>query len=273
MPLSTSDIDYLRDLVAEQSGNVVSHRQAYLLENRLSAIASKEGMSDASQLVSEVKRTRDRQLQTKIAEAITVNETSFFRDIHPFNALKQQIIPDLIKARSATRSLNVWCAACSSGQEPYSIAMTLLDEFQELKNWKVRVLATDISEEMLAKGRAGEFSQLEVNRGLPARKLIQHFDRTGTSWTAKKELRSLIEFRRMNLSEILPSIGEFDIIFIRNVLIYFDQPTKEKILHRASKLLKRDGYLFLGSSETTIGITIPFERNQIDDTICYRFEQ
>lgn len=271
MSLSTTDIDFLKKLVAEQSGNIVNDRQAYLLEQRLGPIAKSRGINGSAELVAEVRRTRDPALTKKISESITVNETSFFRDIHPFEAMKSTILPDLIKARRSTRKLNIWCAACSSGQEPYSIAMTIRENFPELENWNIKILATDISEEMLSKARGGNFSQLEVNRGIPARTLIQNFDRQGTAWIAKPKLRSLIDCRRLNLSKAWPFLGEFDIIFIRNVLIYFDQKSKEDILNRAGKLLKKDGYLFLGSSETTIGTSIPFKRNQIDDTICYRF--
>jgi chemotaxis protein methyltransferase CheR len=270
MSLSTQDIDYLSDIVAKQSGNVVSHRQAYLLEQRLSPIAKENGVADVHELVAEMKRSNNISLSQKIAEAVTVNETSFFRDAHPFESLRKSILPELIEARRSTKSLNIWCAACSSGQEPYSIAMTIREHFPELASWRVRILATDISAEMLAKSKSGTFSQLEVNRGLPARKLVRFFDRNGTDWIAKEDIRSLIECRSLNLSKPWPFLGDFDIVFIRNVLIYFDQSAKQDILCRATKMLKPDGFLFLGSSETTIGINVPLERKQKDDTICYQ---
>jgi chemotaxis protein methyltransferase CheR len=270
MSLSTQDIEFLSGLVAEQSGNVVSHRQAYLLEQRLTPLAKENGKADIHELVEDVKRSKNRILSQKIAEAVTVNETSFFRDGHPFEALRKSIIPEMIAARQTKKSLNIWCAACSSGQEPYSIAMTIREHFSELNDWKIRILATDISEEMLTKSRNGVFSQLEVNRGLPARKLVKFFDRQGTSWIAKPDIRSLIDCRSLNLSKPWPYLGEFDIVFIRNVLIYFDQSAKQDILCRAAKILKPDGFLFLGSSETTIGINVPLERKQKDDTVCYQ---
>lgn len=270
MSLSTQDVDYLSNLVAEQSGNIVSQRQAYLLEQRLTPLARKNGKADIHELVEEMKRTRNAGLSKKIAEAVTVNETSFFRDAHPFEALRKSILPELIEARKVTRSINIWCAACSSGQEPYSIAMTIREHFPDLANWRIKILATDLSEEMLAKTRSGCFSQLEVNRGLPARKLVRFFDRKGTEWNAKDDIRSIIDCRNLNLSKPWPHLGDFDIVFIRNVLIYFDQSAKQDILCRAAKILRPDGFLFLGSSETTIGINVPLERKQKDDTICYQ---
>lgn len=270
MSLSTQDIDFLRVLVAEQSGNVVAERQAYLLEQRLAPIATSTGLSDVSSLVRELRRAPNTQLKSKVAEAVTVNETSFFRDAHPFEALRTTIIPKLMEKRQATKSLSIWCGACSSGQEPYSIAMTIKEHFPSLNDWNVSILATDISDKMLTKSRNGEFSQLEVNRGLPARKLIFFFDRQGTSWVAKPELRSMIRHQKLNLAKPWAYLGEFDIVFMRNVLIYFDQPTKQEIICKANRVLRKDGYFFLGSSETAIGLNIPFNREIVDETVCYR---
>lgn len=270
MSLSTQDIDFLRGLVAEQSGNVVAERQAYLLEQRLAPIATSTGLEDVSSLVNELRRSPNAKLKTRVAEAVTVNETSFFRDRHPFEALRTKIIPELIQRRETTKTLNIWSGACSSGQEPYTIAMTIREHFPVLNDWNVSILATDISEAMLAKSRSGEFTQLEVNRGLPAKKLIFFFDRNGTSWVAKPELRSLIRHQRLNLAQHWGYIGKFDIVFMRNVLIYFDQPTKQDIICRANRVLRKDGYFFLGSSETAIGLNIPFTREIVDETVCYR---
>ena len=270
MSLSTQDIDFLRVLVAEQSGNVVAERQAYLLEQRLTPIATSSGLENVSSLVQELRRTPNTRLKSKVAEAVTVNETSFFRDNHPFEALRTQIIPELIEKRSTTKTLSIWCAACSSGQEPYSIAMMLKEHFPVLNDWRVNILATDISEEMLTKSRNGEFSQLEVNRGLPAKKLVYFFERKGTQWIAKRELRLMIRHQRLNLAKNWPYLGEFDIVFMRNVLIYFDQPSKQEIICKANRVLRKDGYFFLGSSETTIGLNIPFNREIVDETVCYR---
>lgn len=268
--LSPPEIDFLSEVVAKYSGNVIVARQAYMLEKQLKPIAKGVGLNDVSQLVAQLRQTRNPKLSTQVAEAVTVNETSFFRDAHPFQALKDTILPNLIKANAAKRQLRIWSAACSAGQEPYTIAMLIREHFPQLKDWNVKILATDISDEMLEKSASGTYTQLEVNRGLPVRKLVRFFDRAGTMWQAKPELKELIEFRRMNLTTSWPGLGSFDIVFIRNVLIYFDQSTKQDILNRVRRVLCSDGYLFLGSVETTIGLGVPFQREEIDATVCYR---
>lgn len=270
MALSSPDIDFLRGLVSNQSGNVVADRQTYLLEQRLTPIANRVGLDDVSALVGYMRKQKSTKLETEVAEAFTVNETSFFRDVHPFEALRKTILPELISKRKATKRLNVWCGACSSGQEPYSLAMTIREMGGLLDGWKINILATDISEKMIAKSSSGEFSQLEANRGLPARKLVRFFERRGSMWCAKDELRSMIEHKRLNLTKPWPHLGEFDLVFMRNVLIYFDRPTKQEILCKANRVVRDDGYFFLGSSETTIGLNVPFVREQINDTVCYR---
>jgi chemotaxis protein methyltransferase CheR len=270
MPLASSDMDFLRGIVADQSGNVIAPRQIYLLEQRLTPLAESMGLADVEGLVKEIRRSHDPTLKTKIAEAVTVNETSFFRDGHPFDALRTSIIPELVRKNEAKRSIRIWCAACSSGQEPVSIAMTIREGFPALSNWKIDILATDLSEEVLVKCRRGSYSQLEVNRGLPARKLVHFFERSGVKWQAKPKIRNRITYQRLNLTKPLPFIGQFDIVFIRNVLIYFDQPTKTDILKRVHKTLIPGGYLFIGSAETVIGMGLPYRREEIDATVCYR---
>lgn len=270
MPLANPDIDFLRDLVADISGNVIAPRQVYMLEQRLTPLAQSMGLSDLQALVSELRRSHDLSLKTKVAESVTVNETSFFRDVHPFDALRTSIIPELVKKNAGERSIRIWCAAASTGQEPVSIAMTIRANFPELSNWKIDIIATDLSEEVLARCRTGNYSQLEVNRGLPARKLVRFFDRTGAVWRTKPEIRDMITYQRLNLTKALPSISKFDIVFIRNVLIYFDQPTKTNILKRVHRTLSPDGYLFIGSAETVIGMSLPYRREEIDATVCYR---
>lgn len=270
MPLANPDIDYLRGVVADLSGNVIAPRQAYMLEQRLTPLAESMGLADLDALVNELRRSHDLSLKTKVAEAVTVNETSFFRDIHPFEALRTSIIPELVKKNAAQKTIRIWCAAASTGQEPVSIAMTIREGFPELSNWKFDIVATDLSEEVLDKCRAGSYSQLEVNRGLPARKLVRFFDRNGAAWRTKPEIRDLITYQRLNLTKPLPFMGKFDIVFIRNVLIYFDQPTKADILKRVHRTLSPDGYLFIGSAETVIGMGLPYRREEIDATVCYR---
>ncbi len=270
MALSTIDVDFLRGVVAEQSGNVITQRQVYMLEKQLQPLAETEGLGGVEQLVVELRRSRNNKLLNKVAEAVTVNETSFFRDIHPFEALKTDVLPRIIEKNKVEKQLRIWCAASSSGQEPYSIGMVIRENFPALQNWNVKILCTDLSEEMLTKTKNGEYSQIEVNRGLPIKKLVRFFDRTGTSWTAKSELRSMIEARRLNLTTQWPYIGQFDLIFIRNVLIYFEPEVKTDILRRAIALLRPDGYLFIGSSEMVIGLGLPIEKEKFNETICYR---
>lgn len=270
MILTPPDIDFLSGLVAQYSGNVIAQRQAYMLEKQLNPIAKSIGLEDVPSLVAEIRRTKDPVLSTKIAEAVTVNETSFFRDAHPFEAIKKKIIPDLVAKNHSRRELRIWCAACASGQEPYTLAMVIRENFPHLSDWKIKITATDISDEMLTKCRAGEYSQLEVNRGLPARTLVRFFDRAGSQWRAKPELKDMIDFSRLNLTSPFSSLGQFDMVFIRNVLIYFDQPTKQDILTRVRRVLRPDSYLFIGSVESTIGLNVPYRREEIDATICYR---
>lgn len=270
MILTAPDIEFLSGVVAEFSGNVISPRQAYMLEQQLTPIAKRVGLTSVTELVGKMRKTPSTILSTQVAEAVTVNETSFFRDNHPFVALEKKVIPDLIAKNKSTKKLRIWCAACSCGQEPYTIAMILRESFPQLRDWKVEIVATDLSDEMLRKSKAGEYSQLEVNRGLPVKKLVKYFERKGTAWQVKQELRDLISFRRLNLTTAFPPLGEFDIVFIRNVMIYFDRSTKEKILTRVRNVLRSDGYLFIGSAETTIGLSVPFKREEIDVSICYR---
>lgn len=270
MPLTVTDIDFVRDLVVKQSGNILRTGQSDLIESRLAPVAKTAGLANVEQLIAELKRSRSPRLSDQVAQAVTVNETSFFRDVHPFNALRSRIIPDIMKENAARRDLKIWCAAASSGQEPYTLAMVIREHFPTLSDWNVRILATDISEKMLDKCRSGQYSQLEVNRGLPARNLVRFFDRSGSVWTAKQELQNLIDFQKLNLTTAWPLTTQFDVIFIRNVLIYFDQKTKADILSRTLRLLRPNGYLFIGSAETVIGLGLPLEREEIDGTICYR---
>ncbi|MCC9600505.1 protein-glutamate O-methyltransferase CheR [Stieleria sp. JC731] len=270
MALATADIDFLRDLVAQHSGNVIAPRQVYMLEQRLTPLAGTIGLNDVSALVAKLRATNDRSLSTQVAEAVTVNETSFFRDMHVFEALRKSVLPELMKRNEKSKEIRIWCAACSSGQEPYSTAMVIREHFPQLATWKVSITATDLSEDMLTKSRSGAYSQLEVNRGLPAKSLVRYFERKGALWAAKRELTELIDFRRLNLTTPWPFLGQFDIIFIRNVLIYFDQRTKTDILTRMRRALRSDGYLFIGAAETMIGLNVPYQRTEIDATVCYR---
>jgi chemotaxis protein methyltransferase CheR len=210
-------------------------------------------------------------LRDLVVEAMTTNETSFFRDAHPFTALSDHILPDLVRARSGERHLNIWSAACSSGQEAYSIAMLVHDIIGADPAWRVQVLATDLSPAMLARTRAGVYNQFEVNRGLPAALLVRHFRKQGLDWQIEEPLRRMVETRLVNLHVELPSgMPSMDIVFLRNVLIYFDIATKRQILARVRRVMRPDGYLVLGGAETTLNLDNTFERVQIGRAPVYR---
>lgn len=270
MTIAATDFDYISTMVRERSAIVLEHGKEYLIEARLLPLARQRGTGTVAALVHELRRAPFGPLRDLVVEAMTTNETSFFRDSHPFTALSDHVLPDLVRARSGERSLNIWCAACSSGQEPYSIAMLVHDIVGADPTWRVRMLATDISPTMLARTRAGVYSQFEVNRGLPASHLVRHFRRQGLEWQVDDSLRRMIETRHVNLDAPLPSMPRMDIIFLRNVLIYFDIATKRQILARVRKVMRPDGYLVLGGAETTLNLDDSFERVQIGSAPMYR---
>ncbi|HEX8630728.1 MAG TPA: CheR family methyltransferase, partial [Catenuloplanes sp.] len=240
----------------------------YLVQARLLPLARQAGLPTVSAFVSHVRQRAQPDLHAKIVDALTTNETSWFRDAEPFQALAHHVLPELLVSRAAERTVRVWSAACSSGQEPYSIAM-ILDETLPV-GWRYEILATDISTEMLARARAGHFSQLEINRGLPPPKLVRHFQRDGTGWRVSPALRRHITFQQLNLNAALPQLPTFDVVFLRNVLIYFDVATKRSVLRRVTGRMRPDGRLFLGAAETTIGVDDRFERVPTGRTSTYR---
>lgn len=270
MSISAADFDFVSALVRQSSAIVLAPGKEYLVESRLLPLVKTAGVADVAQFVAALRRQPSGPLRSQVVEAMTTNETSFFRDAHPFTALATTILPELIKARAATRTINIWCGAASSGQEPYSIAMLIDEALAGHPGWTVRLLATDISAQMLERTRTGVYSQLEVNRGLPAPKLVKYFRREGSGWQVDQRLRSMVQTRLMNLDAPWPSMPAVDLIFLRNVLIYFDVPTKQRILGRVRATLKPDGYLFLGGAETTLNIDNGFERTQIGPAPAYR---
>ncbi len=269
MALSNTDFDYIRHFVRSKSAIVLEPGKEYLVESRLAPLARLKGLESISAVVDKLKRN-DPEMQREVIDAMTTNETSFFRDLHPFEALRTTVIPDLLTRRASERRLDIWSAACSSGQEPYTIAMTLREHFACLGNWNVRIQATDLSNEMLAKARVGRYAQIEANRGMPAALLVKYFDRAGMGWAVKPELKHGIEFSQHNLVTPWPVMPKMDIIFIRNVLIYFDIETKRAVFDRVARQLKPDGYLFLGAAETTVNIHDGFRRIQLDKAGCYQ---
>jgi len=273
MSLSTTDFDYIRRLVRDRSAIALEEGKAYLAEVRLGSLARREGFPSLEDLIAKVRADGDHigGLQQRVVEAMTTNESSFFRDVHPFEALRKVLIPELITRRAGTRRLRIWCAACSSGQEPYSLAMLLREHFgPRLEGWEVSILASDLSTEMLERAMAGRYSQMEVNRGVPAALLVKAFRKEGRDWQIKEEIRAMVDFRRINLIDPWPILWPMDIVMLRNVLIYFEAGTKRRVLDGMAGVLAADGYLFLGSTETTLNLSASYDCVEVDRTFCYR---
>ena len=268
--LSPKDLDYVRDLVRTRSAIVLEPEKAYLVESRLVPLAKREGLASMTELVAKLRGAPYGALHKKVVEAMTTNETSFFRDLVPFEVLREQILPEIISRKGTSKRLNMWCGASSSGQEPYSVMFTIFEHFPELKDWVIQYIATDISEEMLAKCREGKYSQLEVNRGLPAPLLTKYFVKKGMGWQVQEDIRRRIDFKPMNLAGPWLTFPPMDLVFIRNVMIYFDMDVKKQILGNIRKILDPNGYLFLGGSETTLNLDNEYERVAVSGTSCYR---
>ena len=273
MPVNPEDFEYICKLVRERSAIVLEPGKEYLVESRIMPLVHREKLGSMEELIQKLRRESSNCLHDKVVEAMTTNETSFFRDIHPFETLKQEILPNLLKNRENIKELNIWCGASSSGQEPYTLIMLLMSSFPQLSSWKINFIASDISNEMLKRCRDGLYSQLEINRGLPAALLVKYFERTGTEWRVKEELRKMINFQFTNLSKNWPTMPQMDIIFMRNVLIYFNVETKKAILAKIRNLLKPDGNLFLGAAETTLNLDDKFERMNFKNSGCYRLRE
>ena len=271
MTVGSADFDYIAQLVWRRSAIVLEPGKEYLVESRLTPLARREGGEKISDLVARLQSSPETALHAEVVDAMTTNETSWFRDRLPFDALSAHILPELLVKRARERKITIWSAGCSSGQEPYSIAMMLANSLAMHPGWQVQIIATDLSEEMLAKARRGRYGQLEVNRGLPAQMLVSNFERTGMEWEVQSSIRSMVEFRPLNLARPFESIvGRPDVIFLRNVLIYFDTETKKQVLKRVRSVLRPDGYLFLGGAETTLNVDEAFEPVQFDRATCYR---
>ncbi|HXH45569.1 MAG TPA: protein-glutamate O-methyltransferase CheR [Bradyrhizobium sp.] len=255
--MTPTEYEYLRKFLKDNSGLDLSADKQYLIESRLLPLARKAGLSGIAELVQKL-QGGSRQLITDVVEAMTTNETFFFRDKVPFDHFRDHIMPEIIKARAGKRSVRIWCAAGSTGQEPYSLAMCLKEMGAALTGWRIEIIATDLSQEVLEKAKAGVYSQFEVQRGLPIQMLVKYFKQTGETWQVNPELRAMIQHRQLNLLHDFAQLGTFDVIFCRNVLIYFDQDTKINIFNRLARQIEPDGFLVLGAAETVVGLTDTF---------------
>jgi chemotaxis protein methyltransferase CheR len=257
--MTPEDFDFLRKLLRERSGLVLAAEKQYLAESRLLPVARKRAMGTLTELVGALKAAKDVTLAAEVVDAMTTNETFFFRDKLPFELFRSIVMPAIIEARAREKRIRIWCTAAATGQEPYSLAMALKGMGAQLAGYKVSILATDICAAVLEKAQAGIYSQFEVQRGLPIQLLVKYFAQVGEQWQIAPEIRGMVQFRPLNLLNDFSPLGTFDIVFCRNVLIYFDQPTKTVVLDRLSRIIAADGYLALGAAETVVGLTDAFK--------------
>jgi chemotaxis protein methyltransferase CheR len=269
--LPEEDFEYLRELMHLRAAIVLERGKEYLALSRLEPVARDHGLTTVSELVAKL-RTREltSTLHDQVVDALTTNETTFFRDYNPWESLRTRVLPDLLERKERTRTLAIWSAGCSSGQEPYSIAMSIREHFPELSQWQVSILGTDISSSVLARARAGRYGQLEVNRGLPAHLLVRHFTRAGMEWEIEEQIRRMVRFERHNLNDAWPSMPPFDLVLMRNVMIYFETEAKRTVLAKMHRQLAPHGYLLLGASETTYSLSDDFVREPDGRTAWYR---
>jgi chemotaxis protein methyltransferase CheR len=252
------DYEYLRKFLKDNSGLDLSADKHYLIESRLLPVARKAGVPGIAELVQKLKASSP-SIASQVIEAMTTNETFFFRDKAPFDHFRDTVMPEILRARAGRRSVRIWCAAGSTGQEPYSLAMCLKEMGAALAGWRVEILATDLSLEVMEKSKAGLYSQFEVQRGLPIQMLVKYFKQVGEFWQISPEIRAMVQHRQINLLHDFSQLGIFDVIFCRNVLIYFDQDTKIDIFRRLAKSIESDGFLALGAAETVVGLTDVFK--------------
>ncbi len=265
------DFEYIQELVEKHSGIVLTFDKTYLIETRLAPLLRREKLDAVADLVSILRNKPFGALHDWVIDKMTTNETSFFRDQIPFEAMKNSLIPELVEARKEARTLSIWSAACSSGQEPYCISMLIRENFPDLQDWNIKIIATDISNSILDKARSGCYNQFEIQRGLPEN-YLKYFVKQDNLWKIKREIQDDVVFQQLNLLDIWHAIPKMDIILMRNVLTYFDQDVKENILSKINQVLRPDGYLFLGQSETVPSTGMPFELHRIDASACYRIK-
>lgn len=272
MSIAIPQFDYLRKIVRQHAAIVIDADKDYLAESRLAPVAENEGFGSIDDLIASLERQSFGALHRKVVDAMTNNETWFFRDFQPYDAFKQILIPDLMEKRASTRRITIWSAACSSGQEPYSIAMCLRENFL-VPGWNFNITATDLADHILERARRASYSQMEVSRGLPTPLLTKYFAQDELRWQLGPEIRRMVEFRSLNLIGQWPVMPSVDIVFLRNVLIYFDVEIKKMILEKVRRVLHPDGYMFLGAAENTLNLDDHFERVPFGRTAYYRLRK
>ncbi len=257
--MNIDDFNLVAKILKDRSGLVLGSDKAYLLESRLNPVARKYDLAGVDDLVALIRKGGDEKLLVDITEAMTTNESFFFRDQKPFDQFRDLVLPYMLDHRSQAKTLRIWCAACSSGQEPYSLAMLLKEQAAQLAGWSIEILATDLSLEILDKAQEGTYSQFEVQRGLPVQFLVKHFKQDGERWQISDEIRSMVTFKPHNLLEAPQGLRQVDVVFCRNVLIYFDADTKTRVLDLIAGAMSEDGFLFLGGAETVLGVSERFQ--------------
>ena len=275
--MTPQDYAYLSKLLNERSGLQLAGDKQYLIESRLLPVARQNNCSSIGELVMKLKAFAQEPLRQRVTEAMTINESFFFRDKTPFDRFQDTVLPFMRTARASTKRIRIWCAAASTGQEPYSLAIMLKQAKEEFAGWKIEIVATDISTEVLEKAKSGLYTQFEVQRGLPIQQLLKYFKQDGDQWRISQELRDMVQYRQHNLLDDFASLGMFDVIFCRNVLIYFDSKTKQDVLTRISRSLVKDGHLLLGAAETVVGFTnlfmpMPDKRGLYMHTVAKKLE-
>jgi chemotaxis protein methyltransferase CheR len=257
--VTPADYEFVRKVLRERSGYVLAPDKHYLIDSRLMPVARQENCASLGDLVQKMRAPGANTLLERVTETMTINESFFFRDKIPFDRFKDTILPAIMGARASTRRIRIWCSASSTGQEPYSLAMILKSMKEKLVGWNIEIVATDISREVLERAKAGIYTQFEVQRGLPIQMLMQFFQQVGEQWRMAEEIRRMVQFRQLNLIDSFSLLGTFDVVFCRNVLIYFDHKTKTDVLERIARQLSPEGYLVLGAAETVVGLSESFK--------------
>ncbi|MCF8474164.1 MAG: protein-glutamate O-methyltransferase [Emcibacter sp.] len=253
------DFDLISNILKERSGLVLTEEKIYLLESRLTPIARKKGLETLDDLINEIRLRRKEDLLCEVTDAMTTNESFFFRDNTPFDLFREDVMPSLMESAVASKKIRIWCAAASTGQEPYSLAIILSEMEAKLNGWTIEIIGTDLSQKVLDKAKSGIYSQFEVQRGLPIKLLMKYFTQAGEMWQISEKIRKMVTFRPYNLLDNFTPLGSFDVIFCRNVLIYFQQDTKADVLNRMHRQINTKGTLFLGAAETVLGLTEKFK--------------